>query len=144
MENILIPEKAICELKEILKYLDPKLLNKIPEKLRSKIQSYDSLKYSFKIDKTKTLDEQNITKETRKIISALYLEYCCEPEEKQSLIEICKENDRKNFHYKTYEELFPKKEKPSTNKMELMVIEEKPIWYVKIWRKIKEFFRIKK
>lgn len=140
----MVSKRTLCEVKEILKYLEPKLLSKIPEKLINKIQNYNSSEYSFQIDKTKELQNQDITKETKEFISAIYLEFCCSPEEKERLINICKENDIKQFSYKTYEELFQKREKETTNNMQLMVIEEKQTWYLKIWKKIKSFFKIGK
>ena len=86
MSDVMVSKRTLCEVKEILKYLEPKLLSKIPEKLINKIQNYSSSEYSFQIDKTKELKNQDITKETKEFISAIYLEFCCSPEEKERLI----------------------------------------------------------
>ena len=46
------------------------------------------------IDKNKKLNEQNILKETKDIISILYYEYIADSEEKQEILEIWKENEK--------------------------------------------------
>ena len=76
-------------------------------------------------------------------MSLLYLEYCCEPDEKQRLLEVCKENEQKQFKYKTVEEMFKKKEVTNPN-MQLMVVEEKETLWSRLCKKIKEIFKIKK
>ena len=36
---------------------------------------------------------------TKDLISAIYLMYCCDGEERQQLMDICKENERKTMEY---------------------------------------------
>ena len=143
MENVLIYERVMCETKEILKYLEPNILNKIPDKVKKYIENNSSTQYTFKIDKSKRLVEQNLLKETQEFMSLLYLEYCCEPDEKQRLLEVCIENEQKQFKYKTVEEMFKKKEVTNPN-MQLMVVEEKETLWSRLCKKIKEIFKIKK
>ena len=92
---------------------------------------------------------------TKDLISAIYLMYCCDGEERQQLMDICKENERKTMEYlnQNYDisELFKKtKEVVKENTEEniestdnvvnnkIAIIEEK--WYNKLYTKIKSFF----
>ena len=147
---------VLTETNEILNYFDKTILEKIPQKLRQKIRESKNDAYKFKYDKSKTLIEQNIMPETKDLISAIYLMYCCDGEKRQQLMDICKENERKTMEYlnQSYDisELFKKtKEVVKENTEEniestdnvvnnkIAIIEEEN-WYNKLYTKIKSFF----
>lgn len=88
---------VLTETSEILGYFDKSLLKKIPNNLIEKIKANANSQYKFTYDTTKELNDQKIMQETKDLISAIYLKYCCSKQEQQQLIEICKENERKEL-----------------------------------------------
>lgn len=74
--------KAYTELNEIFKFLPTEQLKKIPAKLRKNIKAEMDNEYNFKIDPSKTLEEQELMAETKALIVELYERYLCEDEEK--------------------------------------------------------------
>ena len=70
-------EMAIVQTREIIKYFDKDILSKIPSKLIEKLNNFKSDKYYSEIDKSKRLDEQNILKETKELVSSIFIQYCC-------------------------------------------------------------------
>ena len=138
---------VLTETSEVLKYFDKSILEKIPQKLRDKIQENQNRAYHFQYDKSKTLVEQKIMQETKDLISAIYLMYCCDGEERQQLMDICKENERKKLEelnqnyddsglFKNIEENAGNVENIANNKI-AVIGEEK--WYQKLYTKIKSF-----
>lgn len=147
---------VLTETSEILNYFDKSILEKIPQKLIDKIQESKNNEYHFQYDKSKTLVEQKIMQETKDLISAIYLMYCCDGEQRQQLLDICKENERKSMEYlnQNYDasELFKnRKENIKENAVEkiestendvnnkIAIIEEEK-WYNKLYARIKSFF----
>ena len=94
MENELY--KAYSEVDKILSYMEDKYVEKIPIKLRELFKN-DKLKdYEPFINPKIPLDEQNLQRKTFSILAMLNLNYWCESEEeKQELIKIYSENDKK-------------------------------------------------
>lgn len=132
---------VLTEVNEIFKYLDKNILEKLPLKLRAEILTKKNNEYQFKYDTSKQLDEQNIMPQTRSLFSALYLMYCCTPEEKKELLKICEENEEK---YKEEVSInFPNENNKITENTNL-TITSKEKWYKKIFNKIKKIiFRTK-
>ena len=147
---------VLTETSEILNYFDKSILEKIPQKLIDKIQESKNNAYHFQYDKSKTLVEQKIMQETKDLISAIYLMYCCDGEKRQQLMDICKENEKESMEYlnQNYDisELFKnRKENIRENAVQkiestendvnnkIAIIEEEK-WYNKLYAKIKSFF----
>ena len=147
---------VLTETSEILNYFDKRILEKIPQKLKDKIQESKNNAYHFQYDKSKTLVEQKIMQETKDLISAIYLMYCCDGEKRQQLLDICKENEKESMEYlnQNYDisELFKnRKENIRENAVQkiestendvnnkIAIIEEEK-WYNKLYAKIKSFF----
>lgn len=147
---------VLTETSEILNYFDKSILEKIPQKLIDKIQESKNNAYHFQYDKSKTLVEQKIMQETKDLISAIYLMYCCDGEKRQQLLDICKENEKESMEYinQNYDisELFKnRKENIRENAVQkiestendvnnkIAIIEEEK-WYNKLYAKIKSFF----
>ena len=88
--------EAYVEVLEILKYMDKKYVSKIPLGLREFFERNASKEYKFYIDKSKSLEEQELKENTINILAMLNLNYWCEDEEhKQELLKKYHENDLK-------------------------------------------------
>lgn len=150
MDNVKY-SRVMTEMDEILKYLDAEILNRIPKKLLNNIRLTKDKNYNFELDKTKTLDEQKLLNETKQYLSAIYIIYCCDREEQNRLINICKENDKKEDEKHNISNIFKKKQDKINDKIkeekldnnedikELQVI-PKTKWYERIINIIKKFF----
>lgn len=98
---------AYAELLEILDSMEEEYIVKLPKKLISIFKKYALVDYEKHIDVTKPLEEQEISQKTAALIGMLTLQYWCQSEqEKQELIAIFKENERKQ------EEILRKKYNP--------------------------------
>ena len=60
MEKVEIYDRVLIQTKEILKYFEKDLLDKIPKKLIEKLNSVDSTEYQFDFDKNKRLNDPRI------------------------------------------------------------------------------------
>ncbi len=79
-------KKALSEIDDILYHLDRTLYSKIPSKMIQLIKENKESSYIPKIDYTKSINDQELLKETRVILSLLYRDYICSPEKKNELI----------------------------------------------------------
>ncbi len=88
--------KAYAEVDVILSYMDNIYIEKIPLEVRKLFKDERLQGYEPKINPKIPLDEQNLQTKTYTILAMLNLNYWCEDEkEKQELIEIYAENDKK-------------------------------------------------
>lgn len=88
--------KAYAEVDEILSFMEDVYIDKIPKKLRELFKNERLEDYKPNINPKIPLDEQKLQKKTFSILAMLNLNYWCEDEkEKQDLIAIYAENDRK-------------------------------------------------
>ena len=93
MEDI---KMAYCEVDMILEQMEEKYVNKVPNELRKLFKEQKRDDYSPKIRVDIPLDEQKILRKTIAILAMLNLNYWCEDEkEKQDLIQMYAENDKK-------------------------------------------------
>ena len=150
MENTVINSTNVfVEITEIFKYIEKDILEKIPQKVRDEIKNNCNPNYRFEYDPRKSLNEQNIKEETKDLLSALYLMYCCDETTKNEILKICKENEdsynRELAEKYSYEKLF-KNRKKATHIIEddtitdLVVHKEENI-FTKIINKIKSIFK---
>ena len=94
MENELL--KSYAEVDEILANMESIYVEKIPKMIRELFSNNRLEGYNPNINPKIHLDEQNLQKKTYSILAMLNLNYWCEDEkEKQKLISIYRENDRK-------------------------------------------------
>ena len=142
-------------MKEEYKKALVEVVKKIPEKFMNYIKENKAVDYEFKVDKQKGLLEQDISEETKAILSLIYRDYFCDEEERQELIkkereELIKEEEEKRKKYNP-DDLFKKEERAhniseNENKQEntvALVKYENLKWYQKIYQKILKIFRIK-
>lgn len=148
MENELL--KAYAEVDKILSFMENKYVEKIPNKMREMFKNEKLEGYNPDIKPNIPLDEQNLQRKTLSILAMLNLNYWCESEqEKQELIALYSENDRKKEEElrEKYnpDNLFKKKEQPiepsqPEENMQLIEYKEQNI-FKKILSKIMNFFR---
>ncbi len=141
MEKVEIYDRVLIQTKEILKYFEKDLLDKIPKELIEKLNSVDSTEYQFDFDKNKRLNDPRILKETKEFISAIFMQYCCNEEEREKLNKICIENDKKKTKHFEAETVLKEEEKIKSNNLPITVEEKVPL-YKRIIMKIKNLFKM--
>lgn len=141
MEKVEIYDRVLIQTKEILKYFEKDLLDKIPKKLIEKLNSVDSTEYQFDFDKNKRLNDPRILKETKEFISAIFMQYCCNEEEREKLNKICIENDKNETKHFDAETVLKEEEKIESNNLPITVEEKVPL-YKRIIIKIKKLFKM--
>lgn len=88
-------KNALYEVNEIFGALDQSLVEKVPQKLIDKIKSNKSENYTFKLDLTKPLKEQNLLKTTKEFLAGLYFTYWADEQEKNNMKKRMLENERR-------------------------------------------------
>lgn len=137
---------AYTEVDAILNMMDSKYVEKIPRKLRDMFKEERLNDYEPKIDPIESLENQNLQRETLVILAMLNLNYWCESEEeKNNLIKEYAENDKKmeqelREKYNP-DNLFKRKNAAIKVSENTELIEYKENFLIKIWNKIKHFFR---
>lgn len=145
MEETIEDYMIYVELKEILKYTDKSIIEKIPQKVLNKINSVNSNRYKFKYDINKELNEQDILQKTKELLSGLYIKYCCDEETAKRLTKKCKLNDE--IAYKQYEIKWDKNNKQKKiedtveNDTVTDLVVKKQGFFAKIFNRIKSIFK---
>lgn len=140
---------AYAEVDKILSFMENKYVEKIPYKMRELFKNEKSKNYEPNIDIKTPLDQQNLQRKTLSILAMLNLNYWCESEEeKQELIAIYAENDKKREEElrKKYnpDNIFKKKENIEKVEETTAVIEYKEEKFLKkILNKITTFLKNK-
>lgn len=148
MEDI---KMAYCEVDIILEQMEEEYVNKVPSELRKLFKEQKRMDYSPEIKADVPLADQNLMRKTIAILAMLNLNYWCEDEkEKQDLIQMYAENDRKREDElrEKYnpDNLFKKKDieveetTDSTESKELIEYKEEN-FFKKILRKIFSIFK---
>ena len=150
MENNIY--KAYAEVDMILSFMEVKYVEKIPKKMRELFENKKLQNYEPKINPQIPLDEQNLQKKTYAILAMLNLNYWCDDKnEKQELIKIYAENDRKKEEESREkynpDNIFKKNEKeniPNIEEKNTALVEYKESnFFKKIIRKIMNLFKKK-
>ena len=138
---------AYTQVLEIIKYLKTEEYDKIP---KEKIELYEENKakdYGFELDLTKELEEQ-ITEETKAVISNLFVDYIATKQDRQEVLEEYNkkifEEERKKQEIKL-NPLFENKPKPiqqEENQTQLIEVKKEGI-FNKIINAIKKLFKRK-
>lgn len=97
MKNIIDKKDIYKEVFVILSHFNNELLNKLPRPLFNELVDLaaDS-NFEVDIDPTKKLEEQNISEESKNLISLIYYKFVADDDEKKELIKIWQENDKKD------------------------------------------------
>lgn len=113
---------AFSEILEILKYIPRSDYNKIPNELIEVFKNNANKDSKFRYDKTKTLQQQNVSKTARGIIAILYRDYWATSKQKEIILKKEHsdkiEKERKKSEIYSYDKLFKKKEQNLVNKNE--------------------------
>ena len=140
---------AYSEVLEILKHIPLEDYNKIPKTKIELFKTNANNEYTFNYDSSKTLEEQNVSNITKGIIILLFRDYWATEIQRNKII--AKQNyDRMKLEEKKYnpDNIFINHYKNSftdntENNQELALIKTNNMkWYKKIWKLIKDFFRI--
>ena len=87
--------KRLTEVSEILKYLDEEDYNKIPKDFIELIENNKDKEYEWQYDETKSLKEQDVSRDTIVILSYINMEYLLNDEQKELMKKIYELNDEK-------------------------------------------------
>ncbi len=68
---------------------------KIPENVIDYINWHRDYTYKFEYDNSKTVDDQNLSKEARILILNIYLEYFADDDKKQEIMKKLSQNSRR-------------------------------------------------
>ncbi|MBQ6860024.1 MAG: hypothetical protein IJO08_00040 [Clostridia bacterium] len=146
--------KSYTEILTIINYMEMKYKEKIPKRLIEFFERNKAKEYMFDIDFSKSLKEQNFSKQTLPLLAMINLNYWCEtPEEKQALMDIYSENDRKKKE-KRIENTAQNAEIEQAEAMtsetneatcyDMIVLEdEESSWFGRVMYQIKLFFKRK-
>jgi hypothetical protein len=152
MNKTITYEKVLREVEYILQQFPKEIQNKIPNDFRNTIVKKMDVTYIPEpYNKNKTLDEQNISEETKKILALIYRNYLVSDEERKKLI--TEENNIRekleNEKRKKYgaEDIFNNKTNNSQNinsnaDADKLIIKSSnnKKWYKKLIEKILNFF----
>lgn len=155
MNKTITYEKVLREVEYILQQFPKEIQNKIPDDFRNDIiKNMDVTYIPETYNKNKTLDEQNISEETKKILALIYRNYLVSDEERKKLI--TEENNIRekleNEKRKKYgaEDIFNNKTNNSQNinsnaDADKLIIKSSnnKKWYKKLIEKILNFFNKK-
>lgn len=133
MENEL--SQAYSEVYEILKYIPMSYLNKIPKDVLNIFKNKRDKNYKVKIDPNLPLEDQKLKRKTLILLSVLNLDYWCEPDEREEILNIYWKNEKESYVVVNDDE-----DIDSYSNTGLMVYREES-FIERIWNKLKNFFR---
>ena len=85
--------KAYVEILEIIKYMEPECVNKIPKGLIEFFERQKDKNYEYHFDEEKDFSEQKISEETGGLLAMLALNYIANEENKEKIKEILIKNE---------------------------------------------------
>lgn len=137
-------KKALTEVYEILKHLSSENFKKIPSNVINLIKDNMDENYIFKYDVSKSLQEQNISRNTVAVLSYINMEYLLNDKQREFIDNLHKQNEedleqQKREIYNS-DTLFTNKNK-TINKDTALVEYAKEKWYKKFINKIINIFK---
>ena len=145
-------QRSLTELNIILNYMNVEHIKKIPTKFMDFITKNMDKDYIPNIDKNVPINQQELKKDTKILLSLIYRNYWCDNETQKKLFnqDLI---DKKNFEQEMLERynpdnIFKNKQKiiqeETVVKTHTELIEYKELkWYQKIFAKILRLFKIK-
>lgn len=94
MEDI-VYSNSLYQVSEILKYISPNLKARIPKKFVTYFENNKSKDYDWAIDKSLSLEKQDLLTPTKEILTLLYRDYLCNDIEKIKIQKTLSENEIK-------------------------------------------------
>ncbi len=89
--------KSLVEVWEVLKYLVQNERKKIPKEIFEFIDKNKDKEYTWEIDKTKKLEEQNLSDEALAILAYINTEYLLNPDQKKLMQKFYDLNNNKKW-----------------------------------------------
>ena len=142
MEGII--NQSFTEIYDIVMHLEKSLYNKIPNSFIQMLKDNKDDNYKVNIDYSKSINEQDLLKDTRVILSLIYRDYICSKEKRQELIE------KDKIELKEYEEILNEKydienifenRKKAQAQEQTQMVEYKETFFKKLINKIIQFFK---
>ena len=147
----LVTNKSLTEVYEVIKRFSEYEYNKIPKETVDVIVKNKDNEYNWKYDDSKSLLEQNLSREAIAILSYINLEYLLSGEKRKLMEEIYKMNERKleqkkSELYKT-DELFKNRnivenEEAQIKENNVSLIEVKENIFTKFIKRIKSLLNV--
>lgn len=146
---------GLTEVIDILKYMDKSYVEKIPKKFMQYMEENKSKTYIPNIDHTKSFEEAVLKEETKNILATIYLNYWCNPEEKEEYKRTLEENEKKYYQemqekynpdnlfkneIKNEKKIETQKNNTVNNIQNTEMIEYKESFFKKIFNRIRELF----
>ena len=94
MENIEY-SNSLYQINEILRYMEPNLKARIPKKFISYFENNKSQEYNWTIDKSLSLEKQDVLPTTKEILAVLYKDFICDDVERVKLEKTLSDNEIK-------------------------------------------------
>ena len=137
-------EKVSAEVYAVLKEIPKSQINKIPPKVIKMFEENKNYSNEIKIDINKKIEEQNISKEAKDIIFLIGLNYWLTEEERKEVLIKLKENESALKEKYNIENIFKNTSNNKENSVSnVLIIEKKEKWYLKIIKKILKLFKRK-
>lgn len=134
MENELA--QAYSEVYEILKYIPITYLNKIPKEVVNIFKNKRDKNYKVKINPNIPLEDQKLHRKTLVLLSVLNLDYWCEPEEREEILNIYWKNEKESYVVLDEENnLMPDQIEKG------LVLYKEENFMQRIWSKLKNIFK---
>ena len=145
--------KRLTEVSEILKYLDEEDYNKIPKDFIELIENNKDKEYEWQYDETKSLKEQNVSRDTIVILSYINMEYLLNDEQKELMERIHELNDEKQREEEKtsddkvgVEDLFNNNDKQyiiqEESKETVLLVPERDSFFKRFVNNLKRLFKI--
>ena len=137
--------KAFSEVNAILKFFPENYIKKIPLSFREYLKQNMDNNYTLNISNLDELPYNQLSYETKVILSLIYRSYICTPEERE-ILEKKDLEEIKEFQEKySAENLFKNKKSETINESNeekaLVEIVKKESWYIKIRNLLRGFWR---
>lgn len=139
-------DKAYTEILEIIKYLPPEEIEKVPKEKIEFYKKHCDHNYRFEYNPFKSLKEQNVSRETMVLIVILFRDIIATKEQKEKLNRILSQNEQKyqkrlNEKYNTNNLFNKKRKRIAEDNMKIIVYKENV--FLKIYNLIKDLFKKK-
>lgn len=141
-----ITSQVCNEVYDIIYNMETELFNKIPKVFINILEKNRDINFNSNIDYSKSINEQELQRETRIILSLIYRDYLCSENERKKLIE--QDNaELRQLEQELYEKynpdnLFKNKQNVNIEQQELQLIKyEKINFLTKIINKIKKILK---
>ncbi len=140
--------EAIVEVLDILNHSEEEIIEKIPKKLIDFFEENKSNTYKSNLDHNKTLEQMNLKKKTRAIITMIYVNYLCDNNERKYIEKILQQNEikyqeelKKKYNVNNLFRERKQEEIDDVNENETAMLEYKKSTFKKIIMKIKKLFK---